>query len=92
MVEKKSKSQVSRRKRATNQDVCQKIGPAQYITGEWNNPRVDFLVGDGQKYNGHENKPLVEGETYTIYYCVGSEVNEVGAFVYIMILNETGSH
>ena len=47
------------------------FGPDFYITAQilaaTVNPSKVFVVGDGKKYNGYDNKKLLSGQKYMIY-------------------------
>ena len=49
----------------------------RYITAQLTEFKGEFLVGDGNMYNGYYNAPLVEGQQYNIYYGVRVTRGEV---------------
>ena len=49
----------------------------RYITAQLTEFRREFVVGDGNMYNGYYNAPLVEGQQYNIYYGVRVTRGEV---------------
>lgn len=52
-----------------------------YVTAELSPQNVTeqrrFEIGDGQKYGGYVNKPLLPGQGYQVHYVVLSELNNV---------------
>ena len=49
----------------------------RYITAQLTEFKREFVVGDGNMYNGYYNAPLVEGQQYNIYYGVRVTRGEV---------------
>ncbi|XP_013415221.1 receptor-type tyrosine-protein phosphatase kappa isoform X1 [Lingula anatina] len=86
-----------RRKRDVNSDTrnltsyreAMDLNLNYYITAEVDSTRLgaEFTVGDNQTYGGYQNTPLVEGQTYDIYFGVLSSIDGVTAQTYSRLLS-----